>query len=105
MAMEVASRYVPDYIMPSPLTVSKAIWKLAATDYTHVLITLSRLSAAMLFSMISGIILGLIMGMSPLFRPFIRSLIIIDTGIPALSGSCWPCSGSRTPRRGSSSSW
>jgi NitT/TauT family transport system permease protein len=34
---------------------------------------------------VAGVLLGLVMGVSPLLRPFIRSLVIIDTGIPALS--------------------
>jgi NitT/TauT family transport system permease protein len=84
-AMEIASRYVPDYIMPSPLAVWDAMWRLATTDVSHVMITLARLAAAMAFSMIAGVLLGLVMGISPLLRPFIRALVIIDTGIPALS--------------------
>jgi NitT/TauT family transport system permease protein len=84
-AMEVASWYVPDYIMPAPVAISRAIARLAATDYSHVLVTLARLAAALSFSLVAGVLLGLIMGVSPLLRPFIRSLVIIDTGIPALS--------------------
>lgn len=84
-AMEVASRFVPDYIMPSPIAVLKAAWRLASTDYVHVLVTLGRLLLAMIFSMVTGILLGLIMGTFSSVRPFIRSLVIIDTGIPALS--------------------
>jgi NitT/TauT family transport system permease protein len=85
LAMEVASRFVPDYIMPSPAAVLKAFWRLASTDYAHVLVTMGRLLLAMLFSMVAGILLGLIMGTFSSVRPFIRSLVIIDTGIPALS--------------------
>jgi len=85
LAMEVSSHFVPDYIMPSPVAVAKAAIGLANNDYSHILITLGRLLAAMLFAMVAGVLLGLVMGMSPIFRPFIRSLVIIDTGIPALS--------------------
>jgi len=84
-AMKVASLYVPDYIMPSPEAVSEAIWRLAHTDYIHVFATLGRLAAALSFSLVAGVLLGLIMALSPLLRPFIRSLVVIDTGIPALS--------------------
>jgi NitT/TauT family transport system permease protein len=84
-AMQVASEYVPDYIMPSPLAVWQAMWRLATTDVSHVVITLARLAAALAFSMVAGVLLGLVMGISPLLRPFIRALVIIDTGIPALS--------------------
>lgn len=85
IAMEIVSRYVPDYIMPSPAAVAKAIWKLATADYWHVLVTLGRLLAAMAFSMIVGVLLGLVMGVMPRIRPFVRALVVIDTGIPALS--------------------
>jgi NitT/TauT family transport system permease protein len=46
---------------------------------------LARLAAAVAFSMVVGILLGLIMGTYAGVRPYLRSLIIIDTGIPALS--------------------
>jgi NitT/TauT family transport system permease protein len=85
LAMEISSRYVPDYIMPSPIVVGRAIWKLATSEYGHVLITLGRLLGAMLFSAVAGILLGLAMGVSATMRPFIRALVVIDTGIPALS--------------------
>jgi NitT/TauT family transport system permease protein len=85
LAMEAFSRYVPDYIMPSPLAVANAGWKLAVADYAHVLVTLGRLLLALLFSMVLGVLLGLCMGLFSSLRPFIRSLVIIDTGIPALS--------------------
>lgn len=84
-AMEIASRYVPDYIMPSPEQVFGAIWRLAFSDYTHVLATLGRLAAALTFSLIVGVLIGLVMALSPLLRPFVRALVVIDTGIPALS--------------------
>lgn len=84
-AMEIASLYVPDYIMPSPWTVGQAIYRLAFSDSSHIGITLLRLSTALAFSLIAGVLLGLVMGISPLLRPFIRALVIIDTGIPALS--------------------
>ncbi|MDI4238275.1 ABC transporter permease subunit [Bradyrhizobium sp. Arg237L] len=85
VAMDVASWYVPDYIMPSPMAVLQAILRLADTDFSHVFITLARLGAALAFSLIVGVLLGLVMGISPLLRPFIRAFVIIDTGIPALS--------------------
>jgi NitT/TauT family transport system permease protein len=85
LTMEVFSRFVPDYIMPSPLAVARAGWELAFSDYSHVLISLGRLLLAVLFSMVAGVLLGLCMGLFASVRPFIRSLVIIDTGIPALS--------------------
>jgi NitT/TauT family transport system permease protein len=85
LAMEISSRFVPDYIMPSPMAVFRAIARLATVDSMHVLVTLGRLILAMLFSMVAGVLLGLIMGTFTAVRPFVRALVIIDTGIPALS--------------------
>jgi NitT/TauT family transport system permease protein len=42
--MEVTSRYVPDYIMPSSLAVLKAAKELFFSDPYHVLVTLLRLT-------------------------------------------------------------
>jgi NitT/TauT family transport system permease protein len=84
-AMEVASRFVPDYIMPSPLVVLKSLLESMRTEQSHIWITLARLAAAVAFSMVVGIVLGLMMGTYAAIRPYLRSLIIIDTGIPALS--------------------
>jgi len=83
--MEFASWHVPDYIMPSPFKVLTAGEQLALSDYVHVFVTLGRLLLALLFSMMVGVLLGLIMGMFQSVRPFLRALVIIDTGIPALS--------------------
>jgi NitT/TauT family transport system permease protein len=40
LAMEIFSRFVPDYIMPSPLAVARAAYQLALSDYWHVVVTL-----------------------------------------------------------------
>ena len=85
VAMEIASRFVPDYVMPSPLVVLKSLAEAMRSDLSHVWITLARLLAAVSFSMVVGILLGVIMGTFAGVRPFLRALIIIDTGIPALS--------------------
>jgi len=84
-AMEIASWYVPDYIMPSPQSVAQAFFRLAGGDYSHVVITLLRLGSSVICSLLVGVTLGLVMGVSESARPFIRALVIIDTGIPALS--------------------
>lgn len=85
LAMEITSRFVPDYIMPSPLVVLKSLVEAMQSDLRHVWITLARLVAAVSFSLVLGVVLGLAMGTFPGVRPYLRSLIIIDTGIPALS--------------------
>ncbi len=46
IAMEVTSRYVPDYIMPSPVTVWNAARELFFSDPYHVAVTLVRLVVA-----------------------------------------------------------
>jgi NitT/TauT family transport system permease protein len=84
-AMEITSRYVPDYIMPSPLAVLDAAQKLFLQDYTHVFVTILRLIAAVAFAMLLGVLFGVVMGMLPAVRPYLRALVIIDTGVPALS--------------------
>lgn len=83
--MEVLSRFVPDYVMPSPGTVLAAAREIFFSDTSHVFITLARLTAAVAASMLLGLMLGLVMGMKPKLRPYLRSLVVIDTGIPALS--------------------
>ncbi|MDF0520205.1 ABC transporter permease subunit [Bradyrhizobium yuanmingense] len=85
VTMHVVSSYVPDYIMPSPVAVAKAGWKIVTQDMLHVAATVGRLLLALLFSLIAGVLIGLVMGISAGLRPFLRALIVIDTGIPALS--------------------
>jgi NitT/TauT family transport system permease protein len=85
ITMHVVSGFVPDYIMPSPAAVAKAGWKILTGDMLHVMATVGRLMLALLFPMIAGVLIGLIMGVSASIRPFLRALVVIDTGIPALS--------------------
>lgn len=85
LAMEVGSRFAPDYIMPPPAKVFASLWNTVTSDYVNIGITLLRLAAAVLFSMVVGSVIGAIMGTFAPARPYLRSLIIIDTGIPALS--------------------
>jgi NitT/TauT family transport system permease protein len=85
IAMEVTSRYVPDYIMPSPVAVWNAARELFFTDPYHVAVTLIRLTVAVAVAMITGVMLGLAMGMLPAIRPYLKAVVVIDTGIPALS--------------------
>lgn len=85
IVMEIASRFVPDYIMPSPLVVAAALKTLLTTDVMHVGVTLARLAVAISFAMLVGVTIGLLMGITKKAGPYIRSLVIIDTGIPALS--------------------
>jgi NitT/TauT family transport system permease protein len=83
--MQVTSRYVPDYIMPSPVAVLKAAQELFFSDAYHVLVTLIRLTVAVSFAMLAGVLIGLAMGTLPRIRPYLKAIVVIDTGIPALS--------------------
>jgi NitT/TauT family transport system permease protein len=83
--MEIASQFVPDYIMPSPVKVFQSLRELLTADLSHVAVTLARLAAAIVFSMVAGVAIGLLMGTSKIFGPYLRALVVIDTGIPALS--------------------
>ena len=75
----------PPFIMPSPLVVGQAVLELLTSDWHHVSVTLLRLGAAVGFSMLVGVLSGLLMGTSRRLGPYLNSLVIIDTGIPALS--------------------
>jgi NitT/TauT family transport system permease protein len=85
VAMEITSRFVPDYIMPSPVAVWNAARELFFTDPYHVAVTLARLAISVTIAMISGVLVGLAMGMFPSVRPYLKAIVVIDTGIPALS--------------------
>ncbi|MES2251225.1 MAG: ABC transporter permease subunit [Pseudomonadota bacterium] len=84
-AMEVGSWYVPDYVMPSPTVIAKALAQLLTTDTLHVAITLGRLCVAIVFSAVVGVAIGLLMGTSKRVGPYLKALVVVDTGIPALS--------------------
>jgi NitT/TauT family transport system permease protein len=84
-AMEVTSRFVPDYIMPSPVAVWIAARELFFSDPYHVAVTLVRLAISVTIAMVAGVVVGLAMGMFPSVRPYLKAIVVIDTGIPALS--------------------
>ena len=85
VAMQIASTMMPPYLMPSPLAVLEAGRELFATDAQHIVITLARLSAALVFAVVVGVLYGFAMAMFEWARPYLRAVIVIDTGIPALS--------------------
>ena len=84
-AMQIASFFAPPYIAPSPLTILNALVEVVTQETKDVLFTLLRLFVALLASMVIGTLLGIVMAMTPLVRPYLRALIVIDTGIPAVS--------------------
>lgn len=84
-AMQVGSNFLPPFVMPPPLKILDATVEILTTQYNHIGITALRLLVATVFAMLVGVALGIVMGMFAGIRPYLRSLIIIDTGIPALS--------------------
>ncbi len=85
IALQVASSFVPDYVLPSPVGIWHALVTLLMNDPMHIAITLGRLIVAIIFSMATGVVIGLVMGTSKRIGPYLRALVIVDTGIPALS--------------------
>lgn len=85
LLIQVASHFVPPYVLPSPATILSAVREILTNQYTHIGVTALRLLVALTFAMALGVLLGIIMGIFPRIQPYLRSLIIIDTGIPALS--------------------
>lgn len=85
LLVQFASHFVPPYVLPSPRTILAAVWDILSSQYTHIGVTALRLIVALAFAMVLGVLLGIIMGIFPRIRPYLQSLIIIDTGIPALS--------------------
>jgi NitT/TauT family transport system permease protein len=85
LAIQIASWFVPPFIIPAPSAILRSTWQILTTDLNHILVTALRLFAALLFAMATGVLLGILMGTRPRIRPYLRALVIIDTGIPALS--------------------
>ena len=83
--MQIASMLVPPYLMPSPWAVLLAGEQLLVTNLSDIGITLARLGAAMIFAVTVGVLYGFVMAIFERTRPYLRALIVIDTGIPALS--------------------
>lgn len=84
-AMKIWSMNAPAYIMPAPEHSAAAILAILQQDYGHILATVGRVCIAILFSMVVGSLIGVAMAMVRPLQPFLRSVVIIDTGIPALS--------------------
>ena len=85
LAMQVASFFVPPYIIPSPLSILISLAQSLVTDYGQILITIARLLATLALSIAVGTVIGVLTGTVAWIRPYLRALVIIDTGIPALS--------------------
>lgn len=85
LAMQIGSAFIPPYILPSPWMVAQSLFESLTTDYLQILITIVRLLISLLISIAVGTAIGIITGTVASVRPYLRALVIIDTGIPALS--------------------
>jgi len=85
VAMQIGSHYLPPYVMPPPLTILEATIEILTSQYHHIGITALRLLIATVFSVFVGVAMGIVMGMFGKIQPYLRSLVVIDTGVPALS--------------------
>src|SRR5882724_10511779 len=85
LLMQIGSYFVPPYILPSPISVLDSLLSSLTTEYLQILITLLRLLVSLTLSIAIGTAIGIIMGTVASARPYLRALVIIDTGIPALS--------------------
>lgn len=83
--MELWSREAPPYIMPPPALSAQAIVTALGEDWIHILLTLGRLIVAVAFALVVGSILGALMALVRPLQPYLKSIVIIDTGVPALS--------------------
>ena len=84
-SMEAWSWYAPVYIMPSPTLTGAEILRILSEDYLHIFLTVLRLFIAVAFALVVGSVLGAMMGMIQPLQPYLKSIIVIDTGVPALS--------------------
>jgi NitT/TauT family transport system permease protein len=85
LLMQIGSYFVPPYILPSPISILGSLLESLTTEYLQILITLLRLLVSLTLSIAIGTALGIVMGTIASARPYLRALVIIDTGIPALS--------------------
>ncbi|MGD1066719.1 MAG: ABC transporter permease subunit [Vulcanimicrobiaceae bacterium] len=84
-AIQIASFFLPAYIMPAPLVILAALGHELTHDTLDVVATLLRLFGAVLASLVIGTALGIVMLTATWLRPYLRALLVVDTGIPALS--------------------
>ena len=83
--MQIGSAYIPAYILPSPISVVRSLYESLVTTYDQILITILRLIISLLVSIAAGTAIGIVTGTIASRRPYLRALVYIDTGIPALS--------------------
>lgn len=85
IAMEIWSRHVPAFIMPPPQRTLDAMIEALRNDYWHIALTVARLLIATLAALVIGTLIGAAMALIRPLEPYLRSIVVIDTGVPALS--------------------
>ncbi len=85
IAMEVWSRHVPPFIMPPPQRTFNAMISALQNDYIHIALTIARLLVAVFAALLIGTLIGAAMALIRPLEPYLRSIVVIDTGVPALS--------------------
>ncbi|MBM3486228.1 MAG: ABC transporter permease subunit [Alphaproteobacteria bacterium] len=83
--MQFWSMVAPPYIMPPPATSLETTGTVLQEDWRHILYTITRLVVSVGFALVVGSLIGALMAMIRPIQPYLMSIVVIDTGIPALS--------------------
>jgi NitT/TauT family transport system permease protein len=84
-AMQIASWFVPPFVMPPLIATLGAAVRAICTEWPSILVTIARVLAALSCAAVAGTALGCLMGMNSRVRPYVQSSLVIDAGVPALS--------------------
>lgn len=76
---------IPNYLLPTPVTVAEALWK--GRDYLgyHFLVTLSEIAMGLFCGLMLGMILALTMMFSPRLQQWLMPVLIISQAIPVFA--------------------
>ncbi|MGE0630007.1 MAG: ABC transporter permease [Hyphomicrobiaceae bacterium] len=85
LGMEVWSWFTTPFVMPAPARTFAYVAEAVQNDYLHIGLTVGRLVVAVLASLVIGTIIGALMAVVKPLEPFLKSIVVIDTGVPALS--------------------
>lgn len=85
IGMQLWSQHVPPFIMPPPQRTLDAIISAFQNDYFHIGLTIGRLIVAVVAALVIGTLIGAAMALIRPLEPYLRSIVVIDTGVPALS--------------------
>lgn len=76
---------IPNYLLPTPFTVAKALW--TGREYLgyHFLVTLSEIALGLLCGLLLGMVLALTMMFSPRLQQWLMPVLIISQAIPVFA--------------------